>query len=60
MDSNSDTAGSSDRTMAIYARIAGLSFLFAILYAWFSVNYIANDIIVWDDNAATVENLAGH
>jgi hypothetical protein len=46
--------------MAIYARIAGLAYLFAILYYLFSVTYITKHIIVPGDNAATVEQLVDH
>ncbi len=60
MDSNSDAASISNRTIAIYARIAGLAYLFAILYAIFSITYITRHIVVPGDNAATVENLVDH
>jgi predicted aconitase with swiveling domain len=57
MDSGSDTVGINDRTMAIYARIAGLSFLFAQLFAVLFVVYVMKDIVVLGDDAATVENV---
>ena len=60
MDSNSDTAGSSDRTMAIYARIAGLTYLIAILLNVFSVDYIESDIFVPGADRATVHRLANN
>ena len=60
MDSNRDAVNINDRTMAIYARIAGLTYLIAILLNIFSVDYIESDIVVWDNDAATVENLAGN
>jgi hypothetical protein len=60
VDSNSDAVSISDRTMAIYARIAGLSYLFAQLFSVFFVYYIMKDIVVPGDDAATVENLVGN
>ena len=60
MDSNRDAVDISNRTLAVYARIAGLAYLFAMLYAIFSAHYIENDIIVWGNDAATVDNLAGN
>jgi len=58
VDSNSDTANSSDRTMAIYARIAGLTYLITILLNVFSVDYIESDIFVPGADRATVSRLA--
>ena len=60
MDSNSDAVNISDRTLTIYAKIAGLAFLFAILYYLVSVTYITSHIVVQGDNAATVDNLVNH
>jgi hypothetical protein len=60
MDSGIDIAGRSDRTVAIYARIAGLAYLFAIMYYFFSVTFIWKHVVVPGDNAATVENLINH
>ena len=60
MDYNSDAVDISDRTMAIYARVAGLCYLFAQLFAVFFVYYIMKDVVVPGDDAATVENVVAN
>jgi hypothetical protein len=62
VDSNSDAVNisDSDRTIAIYARVAGLCYLFSVLYYLFSVIFIMKDVVVPGDNAATVDNLVNY
>ncbi len=60
MSSERDAVSIDDKSLVIYARIAGLAYLFAILYAMFSIHYIENDIFVWGDDAATVDNLVNN
>lgn len=43
--------------LVIYARIAGLAYLITIMLGIFSVNFVASDLIVPEDNAATVNNI---
>jgi len=41
----------------IYARVAGLAYLITILLGIFSVNFVANNLIVPENNLATINNI---
>ena len=57
MNSNSNAEITSDRTLAVYARIAGITYLIAILLNIFCVDYIESDIFVPDNDTETVIRL---
>ena len=57
MNSNRKTVSIGDKSLLIYARVAGLAYVVVIMLGIFSVSFIDSNILVPGDDAATVDNI---
>ena len=57
MNSNRKTVSISDKSLLVYARVAGLAYVVVIMLGIFSVSYIDSNILVPGNDAATVDNI---
>ena len=57
MNSNKKAISVGDESLLIYARVAGLAYVVVIMLGIFSVSYIDYNILVQDNDAATVDNI---
>lgn len=51
------TATIAERSLLVYARVAGLAYVIVILLGILSVSFIESNIVVPGNNAATVNNI---
>jgi len=57
MNLNRKTVSIGDKSLLIYARVAGLAYVVVIMLGIFSVSFIDSNILVPDNNVATVDNI---
>jgi len=57
MNSNRKTVSIGDKSLLVYARVAGLAYVVVIMLGIFSVSYIDSNILVPGNDAETVDNI---